>query len=156
MQQIPHLDLVVEHLETSHRGSDTVLGALLVSAEDVDGGRHIVVVVLAVEADALDRVVVVRDLQHAVLGVAAPDAGVRVTGDGDALVLGSVGDGEAVVLVVPLLEVARVPRLDDLQADCLEVLSSLDGDGGGRCGRGQLSVQSERERDQTARETGCV
>ena len=110
---LTYLDLVVEHLEAGHRGSDTVLGALLISAQDVDGGGHILVVVPAVEAETLDRVVVVRDLKHAVLGVAAPDAGVRVAGDGDALVLGTVCAGETVVVVVPLLEVARVSRFND-------------------------------------------
>ena len=94
---------------------------------------------LAVEAETLDRVVVVRDLQHAVLGVAALDAGLRVAGDGDALVRGSVGDGEAVVVVVTLLEVARVSRFNLVQADRLEVLSSLDVDGRGGCGRDELT-----------------
>ena len=141
---IPHLDFVVEQLQPGHRRGDTILFGLLVSAENVDGGGHIVVVVLAVEAEALDRVVVVRDLQHAVLGVAALDAGLRVAGDGDALVLGSVGAGETVVPVGSLLEVARVSRFNLVQADRLKVRSSRDLDSPSGCGRGQLLVQIER------------
>lgn len=132
------LDLEVQHLEAGHRRGETVLRALLVGAEDVDRGRHIFIAVLTVEADVLDGVVVVGDLQHAVLGVAALDARVGVAGDGNGIVLGPVDDGQPVVFVVALLEVASVSGLHDVQAGRLEVVPGGDGDGPGRCGRDQL------------------
>lgn len=97
-----------------------------------------VISMTAVEADAFNRVVVVSDLEHAVLGVAALNARLRVPGDGDALVLGSVGDGETIMIVVTLLEVTSVSGLHFLQAGRFEVVSGLDGDVLGGSRNGQL------------------
>lgn len=132
------LDLEVEHLEPRYRRRFAILGALAVSTQHVDRGGHVVIAVLAVEADPLDSVVVVRDLQHTVLGIASLDAGIGVAGDGNSLVLRSVGDGQTVVLVVTLLKVAYVSGLDHFQAARLEVIPGRDRDGLCRRRRHQL------------------
>ncbi|CAN0426702.1 unnamed protein product, partial [Ectocarpus sp. 12 AP-2014] len=103
------LDLEVEQLSPGDGSllSVAVLVLGLVCPQDVDRARHVLVVVfvVAVEADVLDRVVVVGDLKQAVLGVGALEARVRISGEGDAVFLRPVHLGQAVKLVVAGKEV---------------------------------------------------
>lgn len=132
------LDLQVEQLQPGHRRLDAVLSAFLIRAEDINSSRAIIAPVLSIKANAFDGVVVVGDLEDTVLGVATPDAGFGVAGDGDTFIFFAMGDREAVVLVVSLFEVARVSGLYDVKADGFEVFSRFDGDRSSRGGGEEL------------------
>lgn len=117
-----HLDNTVLHDEAGYRRHGTVFNFFFVLAENVNCSGRVVVTVFSVEPEAVQNVVVVGNLQHTVLSVAALNAGLRVARDGDGVILLTVCDGEAVVLVITLLEIAGVSRLDLMEAIRLKVV----------------------------------
>lgn len=123
--RIEVLDFEVSHDQAGDGRLDSILSRLLVSTENVDSCCHVfVAAVAAVEADILDGVVIVGDLQYTILGVTPLDTGLRVTGDSDSFVFCAVDASQTIVVVVALLEVASVSGLHFQKTYGLEVITS--------------------------------